>query len=69
MPSDFVAARRSDPAAEALRIARENDVPLRPDPALAGALASLDVGGQIPPDLFRAVAEVLAFVYGLEGKT
>ena len=50
-------------ADEILRIARENDVPLRQDPALAGALATLDVGRQIPPELFRAIAEVLAFVY------
>ena len=55
-------------AEEILRIARENDVPLRHDPALAGALATLDIGAQIPPELFRAVAEVLAFVYKMNGK-
>jgi len=55
-------------ADEILRVARENDVPLRQDPALAGALATLDVGQQVPPELFRAVAEVLAFVYGVNGK-
>lgn len=55
-------------AEEILRIARENDVPLRRDPALAGALATLDVGQQIPSELFRAVAEVLAFVYKINGK-
>lgn len=55
-------------AEEILRVARENDVPLRQDPALAGALATLDVGQQIPPELFRAVAEVLAFVYKMNGK-
>ncbi|MDQ2801073.1 MAG: EscU/YscU/HrcU family type III secretion system export apparatus switch protein [Armatimonadota bacterium] len=55
-------------ADEILRIARENDVPLRQDPALAGALATLDVGQQIPPELFRAVAEVLAFVYKMNEK-
>ena len=56
-------------AEEILRIARENDIPIRSDPALAGALATLDVGRQIPPELFRAVAEVLAFVYKMNGKT
>ena len=56
-------------AEEILRVARENDVPLRQDPALAGALATLDIGQQIPPELFRAVAEVLAFVYKMNGKT
>ena len=55
-------------AEEILRVARENDVPLRQDPALAGALATLDIGQQIPPELFRAVAEVLAFVYKMNGK-
>ena len=55
-------------ADEILRLARENDIPLRHDPALTGALATLDVGGQIPPELFRAVAVLLAFVYKVDGK-
>ena len=55
-------------AEEILQIARENDIPLRQDPALAGALATLDIGAQIPPELFRAVAEVLGFVYKMNGK-
>lgn len=53
---------------EILRIARENDIPLRPDPALAEALATLNVGERIPPELCRAVAEVLAFVCKVNGK-
>ena len=62
--------RRDIPTAaeEILRLAREHDVPLRQDPALAGALASLDIGMTIPPALFRAVAEVLAFVCKMNGK-
>lgn len=49
-------------ADEILQIARDNDIPLRPDPALAEALATLNVGERVPPELFHAVAEVLAFV-------
>lgn len=56
------------PADEILRTARDHDIPLRQDPALAGALASLDIGRQIPPELLRAVAEVLSFVYKVNGK-
>ncbi len=59
---------QNSPGDEILRLARENDIPLRHDLALAGALATLDVGRQIPSELFRAVAEVLAFVYKVEGK-
>lgn len=58
-----VATGQGNVAESILRLAREHDIPLRQDPALAGALASLDIGASIPPELFRAVAEVLAFVY------
>jgi flagellar biosynthesis protein len=63
-----VATGRGAIAEEILRRARENDVPLRQDPALADALATLDIGMSIPPELFRAVAEVLAFLYKMNGK-
>ena len=55
-------------ADEILRLARDHDIPLRHDPVLAGALATLDIGSQIPPELFRAVAQVLAFVYSVNRK-
>ena len=63
-----VAGGRGAVADEILRLAREHDIPIRQDPALAGALATLDVGMTIPPELFRAVAEVLAFLYQMNGK-
>jgi FlhB-like protein len=40
-------------------------VPLREDPELAAALAQLPLGAPIPPALYQAVAEVLAFIYRL----
>jgi flagellar biosynthetic protein FlhB len=53
----------------ALRIrqrAIENGVPLVENPPLAQALyKSVDVGREIPPHLYRAVAEVLAYIYRL----
>ncbi len=55
-------------AEEILQIARENDIPLRNDSALAEALATLSVGERVPPELFHAVAEVLAFVCRVNGK-
>ena len=48
-----------------LALARQHGVPIRHDPDLVGLLAVLDVGSQIPPELYQAVAEVLAFVYHL----
>ena len=56
-------------AEEILRLAQENDIPLRYDPALTGALATLDIGRPTPSALFRAVAALLAFIYKMEGKS
>ena len=63
-----VASGQGEMAQRILALAREHDIPLREDAALAGALANLDVGASIPPELFRVVAEVLAFVYKMNGK-
>jgi flagellar biosynthesis protein FlhB len=47
-------------------VAREHGVPLVENPLLAQALyKSVDVGREIPPHLYRAVAEVLAYIYKL----
>jgi len=55
----------------ALRIrarALENQIPLIENPPLAQALyKSVEVGQQIPPHLYRAVAEILAYIYRLMG--
>ena len=54
-------------AARIRQIALENNVPLvQENPPLAQALyKSVEVGREIPPQLFRAVAEVLAYIYKL----
>jgi flagellar biosynthesis protein len=46
--------------------AAEAGVPVREDPALAEALASIDLGQEVPEELWVAVAEVIAWAYGLE---
>jgi flagellar biosynthesis protein len=46
--------------------ARAHGVPVKEEGALAKALVTLKVGEEIPPELYRAVAEVLAFVYKLQ---
>jgi len=49
------------------RIAREHDVPVVEDKPLARALFRMaPVGAEIPAELFRAVAEVLGYVYRLD---
>ena len=69
MDAPVVLAKGQDLIAEKIReIAREHDVPLVENPPLARLLHSrVDIGQSIPEDLFRAVAEILAYVYSLKG--
>ncbi len=45
--------------------AREAGVPIREDALLSEALAALELGGEVPPELYQAVAETLVWAYGL----
>jgi len=55
-------------AEKILEAARRHGVPVREDPDLLPLLARLDLYQEVPPALYRAVAEVLAFVYALNEK-
>jgi flagellar biosynthesis protein len=55
-------------AEEILRRAAEAGVTIHQDRELVALLSRLDVGALIPPELYQVVAEVLAYVYRLEGK-
>ena len=46
--------------------AKEAGVPVREDDPLAHALAALDLGQEVPQELWTAVAEVLAWAYALD---
>ena len=50
-------------------LAKENDIEIVEDKPLARMLyANVEVGNEIPPELYQAVAEVLAYVYKLKNK-
>jgi len=55
-------------AEKIIEAARENNVPLYEDKNLSQVLEALDLDTEIPPKLYRAVAEVLAFIYKLNNK-
>lgn len=56
-------------AAKIKEIAREHQIEIVENKPLARMLyANVDVGQAVPPELYQAVAEVLAFVYHLQGK-
>jgi flagellar biosynthesis protein len=51
-----------------LELAREHQIPLHEDPALVSLLGQIDLGQEIPPALYLAVAQVIAFAYLISGK-
>jgi flagellar biosynthesis protein len=55
-------------AEKILEIAKKEGIPITEDPDLVTALARLDFYDQIPPELYRAVAEILAFAYSINNK-
>jgi flagellar biosynthesis protein len=51
-----------------IELARQHDIPVRSDKALIQILSQLDIDHHIPPELYKAVAEILAFVYSANEK-
>ena len=51
-----------------IELARESQVPIKEDPDLVQILSQVDINKEIPPSVYKVVAELLAFVYKLNNK-
>lgn len=65
-----VIAKGADYVAEKIKeVARSHRIEIVEDKPLARMLYyNVEIGDQIPPELYQMVAEILAYVYGLQGK-
>ena len=70
MSAPIVVAKGQDLVAQKIKeLARESRIPIVENKPLARAIyAAVEVGGVIPQELYKAVAEVLAYVYRLKNK-
>jgi flagellar biosynthetic protein FlhB len=69
MPAPKIVAKGRGYVAQTIKqIARDHNVPIYEDRLLARTLFKLDVGSFIPPELYRAVAEVLVWVNQITGR-
>lgn len=50
-----------------IELARRHGIPVKDDPDLVEILSKLDIQEEIPAELYVIVAELLAFVYKLNG--
>ena len=69
-PAPIVVAKGEEYLAQKIKeIARENNVVIKENKMLARSIyTTVDVGEQIPPELYQAVAEILAVVYQSKGR-
>jgi flagellar biosynthesis protein len=63
-----VASGRGAIGDKIVETARAHGVPVESNPGLATALADVEVGEEIPIELYKAVAEVLIFILRMSGR-
>jgi len=63
-----VAKGRGSLGEKIIEVARANNIPIEENEVLAGALSHVELGDEIPAELYKAVAEVLVFVLRLSGR-
>jgi flagellar biosynthesis protein len=61
----MVAKGSGELARNIIKIAKENDIPIKKDEDLVELLTKLDVNQQIPNNMYKAVAQIFAFIYDL----
>ncbi|HEV7879783.1 EscU/YscU/HrcU family type III secretion system export apparatus switch protein [Bradyrhizobium sp.] len=63
-----VAKGRGSLGEKIIEVAKAHDIPIEENEVLAGALSNVELGDEIPAELYKAVAEVLIFVLRLSGQ-
>ena len=63
-----LAAGRGETASKIIQLAHEHGVPIREDEDLVEVLSKLDLGDEIPQNMYKAVAEVFAFIYQMASR-
>ncbi|MCK5110192.1 MAG: EscU/YscU/HrcU family type III secretion system export apparatus switch protein [Arcobacteraceae bacterium] len=48
-----------------IQIARQNDIPIKQDEDLINMLSQIELNQEIPEELYKAVAEIFSFIYGV----
>ena len=63
-----IAKGKGSIGAKIIEVAKAHDIPIEENELLAGALSTVELGDEIPAELYKAVAEVLIFVLKLSGR-
>ena len=61
-----IAKGKGETAKNIIKIAKENELPIKKDEDLIELLSKIDVDSEIPDNMYKAVAEVFSYIYNLK---
>ncbi|NMB34037.1 MAG: flagellar biogenesis protein [Clostridium sp.] len=64
----IVALGKGEIAEKILKKAQESNIPIQKDDKLSDALEALNIGDQIPPELYEVVAQIFAYIGDIDKK-
>ena len=65
----YVTAHGSgETAKNIIKIAEQNGIPIKKDEDLVNMLSQIELNQEIPVELYKAVAEIFSFIYGISNK-
>ena len=59
---------KGETAKNIIKIAKENNIPIEKDEDLVELLSQIDIDKEIPSSMYKAVAEIFSFIYGISNK-
>jgi flagellar biosynthesis protein len=62
----IIASGKGSIAEQIIKKARQENIPIREDKDVVQVLAELNIGDEIPEELYSVIAEILSFFYDLE---
>ena len=60
-----IAKGKGELANNIIKIAQDNDVPIKKDEDLVELLSAIDIDKEIPESMYKAVSEIFSFIYDL----
>ena len=63
-----LAAGSGEVAKNIINLAKSHDIPIKEDADLVEILSKVDLNQEVPPNLYKAVAEIFSFLYKMTNK-
>ena len=61
----ITAKGKGETASNIIKIAKENNIPIKKDEDLVELLSQINIDKEIPDSMYKAVAEIFSFIYDL----